>query len=186
MHPALSFLFYLALSLSLLPPYSLSVVTFRQSLSGGAIVLGPCHNPWPFYKYYVERLIIHWNLHRRKNTSKNTAKKSTTGTTRRPTKHVVALLCSNLNFTCLAFSFDYSNVRRPPSTPRSPHLYDSLSLSLFPSLRSLNSTAWRASVWNLHHLRAISKSAMNYLCAHWRHTHTHSHSNIITHVHIQL
>lgn len=92
-----------SLSLSPSTSLSLSAVTFRQSLSGGAIVLGPCHNPWPFYKYYVERLIIHWNLHCRKNTSKNTAKKSTTGTTRRPTKHVVALLCSNLHLPCLLF-----------------------------------------------------------------------------------
>lgn len=128
---------FLFLSLSLSPSTSLSLypVTFRQSLSGGAIVLGPCHNPWPFYKYYVERLIIHWNLHCRKNTSKNTAKKSTTGTTRRPTKHVVALLCSNLNFTCLAFSFDYSNVRRAPllllDHPISMSLCLSLSSPLF-------------------------------------------------------
>lgn len=124
-----------SLSLSLLQPHSLSAVTFRQSLSGGAIVLGPCHNPWPFYKYYVERLIIHWNLHCRKNTSKNTAQKSTTGTTRRPTKHVVALLCSNLNFTCLAFSFDYSTVRRAPllllDHPISMSLCLSLSSPLF-------------------------------------------------------
>lgn len=43
----LSLSYFISLSLSLSPSTSLSLypVTFRQSLFGGAIVLGPCHNP---------------------------------------------------------------------------------------------------------------------------------------------